>query len=288
MDERFCRNEEEPLTHDLVMKRVAVWARENEFIRGLVIIGSRARKEKSGDQWSDLDLIVCTWSPDVLLERGEWISRFGSPLLTFTEKTPLGGKERRVLYKNGVDVDFACLSPEEFETLKKKPEVRSLFARGYSVLVDKDRLFSFPEEKKPLPQGRLPSEEDLMQMTNDFLFHAVWTAKKLKRGELWEAMSCCDGYMKSLLLGMIRYYTSLGKETWHSARFVEQWAPPELKSFFTGIFASYGYKEIKSALYNSLDLFSLAGEKAFASLGVSWPEHLFRVTRQLMDDIFGV
>jgi|MTBAKSStandDraft_2_1061841.scaffolds.fasta_scaffold04317_9 aminoglycoside 6-adenylyltransferase len=287
MDEGFSRNEDGPLTHALVMKRAAEWAREDELVRGLAVIGSRARKEKRGDQWSDLDLIVCTRSPRALLEREEWISRFGPPLLTFIEKTPLGGYERRVLYENGVDVDFACLSPEEFEMLKKKPGIRSLFARGYSVLVDKDRLFSFPNEVKPLSQQRPPSEEDLLQMTSDFLFHAVWSAKKVRRGELWEAMSCCDGHMKGLLLGMIRLSAGFGKETWHSARFVEQWAPPEIKPYFKGIFASYGYEEIKRALYQSVELFSLTGKKAFASLGLSWPEHLFRGTLQLMDDVFG-
>jgi len=284
MDDR--RNTGEPLTHALVMERAAEWARDDEDVRGLAVIGSRARKEKSGDQWSDLDLIVCTRSPEALLETEEWITRFGPPLLTFIEKTPLGGSERRVLYDNGVDVDFACLSPEDFQALKKKPEILTLFARGYAVLVDKEELFTFPEERAPLPERRPPSERDLRQMVSDFYFHAVWTAKKMKRGELWEAMLCCDGHMKSLLLRMMRLYPCGDRETWHSARFVEQWAPPELKPFFKDIFASYGYEEIRKALLNSMDLFTLTGEKVFGFFGVSWPDRLVREARQLTDDIF--
>ncbi|MBN2726174.1 aminoglycoside 6-adenylyltransferase [Candidatus Mcinerneyibacteriota bacterium] len=279
-----CKERE--LTHSLVMERVALWAQNDENIRGAAVIGSRARKEKRADKWSDLDLIICAKDPGLLLEREEWIIRFGPPLMTFIEKTPLGGRERRVLYENGVDVDFACLSPEEFLNLKKNRDVLSLFVRGYSVLVDKERLFDFPDVVVNISMEKPVTKEGLLQLVNDFYFHAVWTAKKVSRGELWEALICCDGHMKGLLLEMIRLYTGPEKETWHSARFVELWAPDELKLMFREIFASYGYEEIQKALYHSMDLFSKAGRKVFCSYGLPWPEHICKGAMRLVEACF--
>src|SRR5207244_90365 len=37
----------------------------------------------------------------------------------------------------------------------------------------------------------------------DFWYHAVWNARKLRRGELFVAKNACDGYLKALVLRML-------------------------------------------------------------------------------------
>jgi len=44
-----------------------------------------------------------------------------------------------------------------------------------------------------------PAQDEFLDLINDFWYHTVWTAKKLRRGELWTAQGCSDSYMK---LGM--------------------------------------------------------------------------------------
>jgi len=51
-----------------------------------------------------------------------------------------------------------------------------------------------------------PAPAEFLNAVNDFWYHAVWTAKKLRRGELWIAMSCLDSYMKRRLLQMIEWH----------------------------------------------------------------------------------
>jgi len=48
-----------------------------------------------------------------------------------------------------------------------------------------------------------PSEEQFTEKVNDFWYHAVWTMKNLRRGEVLTAKACCDGYMRRFLLKAI-------------------------------------------------------------------------------------
>ena len=84
------------------------------------------------------------------------------------------------------------------------------------------------QAQKPTP---IPSSEaEYLNIVNDFWFHTVWTAKHLRRGELWWAKSCCDGYLKNLLLRMLEFHARATKgpdfDTWMSGRFLETWADP--------------------------------------------------------------
>lgn len=82
--------------------------------------------------------------------------------------------------------------------------------RGIRVLLDKDQiaaqilqLYSKVEQPRP----RHPTEPEFLELTNDFWYHAMWTAKKLLRGELWWGKGCLDDYLKwRNLLPMIEWY----------------------------------------------------------------------------------
>ena len=82
------------------------WAQQTENIRGLVIIGSRARTTDPADEWSDLDLLIITTNMAAYIESANWLHEFGTPLLSFTEPTFDGSYERRALFDGFLDVDY--------------------------------------------------------------------------------------------------------------------------------------------------------------------------------------
>lgn len=62
----------------------------------------------------------------------------------------------------------------------------------------------------------LPGEAELDQLCDDLWYHGLWTAKKLRRGELWTALECLDTYLRYRLAATFSGYdeTSIGRALW--------------------------------------------------------------------------
>src|SRR5207247_8039247 len=115
-------------------------------------------------------------------------------LLTILEQTAVGDeRERRVLFDTGEDVDLPVIALSAIDRLDV---VAPLLARGYRVIVDKIGL---EEHLERLVSGFVapgpPTQRELMELASDFWYHALWAAKKLRRGEVFTAKGCLDGYM---------------------------------------------------------------------------------------------
>ncbi len=105
----------------------------------LLVVGSQARSDVPADRWSDLDLVLIVDDPEPYAEDSNWVAEFGRPVLTFLEDTPVGQRERRVLYESGEDVDFPLFPVTALELLEQSENVAQLLARGYRVLARQDR-----------------------------------------------------------------------------------------------------------------------------------------------------
>lgn len=269
------------LTYDILVERIYKWAMGQDDIRLMMIIGSRARTDTPADEFSDLDLLILTIEPMRYISASDWLREIGTYYLTFLEETAVGGfVERRVLFESGLDVDFIPLPPEVFRN-QMPAEAISVFRRGYRVLLDKDglahalgntlRTRSGEDEMQFTP----PSQQDFLQVVNDFLYHSVWTAKKLCRGELWTAKMCCDGHMKDRLLQMIIWHRRATAtepvDTWHSGRFLDSWGDPQVLSELGRTFALYEATSVWQALRAMVDLFGRLGKDVSGRLGYTYP-----------------
>jgi len=272
--------DESRLTMDVLLDSVVAWARKRPDIRAMVVVGSRARADHPADQWSDLDLWIIATDPKPYLSSTDWLADFGPYWVTFTERAPHADTvERRVLFEGALDVDFA------FDTLESVRRLLTaglseldldVIGRGARVLVDKDGLLGQMGAQASPPKPRQPpTQAEFQEAVNDFFYHAVWTAKKLRRGELWTAKSCCDGYMKRLLLRMMEWHARATRggsvDTWHSGRFLEQWADPQAIVELRGAFAHYDRADIARALLASVKLFRRLAQEAATRLGYPYP-----------------
>ena len=284
-------------------ERFVAWAQTRPDIRAAIIAGSWARVDHPADEWSDLDIVVIAKHPERYLARTDWLQDIGNPWLTFLEPTATGGEtERRVLFEGGIDVDFAVIAnskakqaarflpvlrrlPILFRLLPKgvtrqiMQDVASgahVFARGTRVIVDKDGL----ARKLPLVLSenqpcRPPPQPEFLEVVNDFLYHTVWTAKKLLRGELWVAKSSCDTHMKRSLLRMIEWHARATKgwdhDTWEGGRFLEEWADPRAVEGLRQAFAHYNREDIQRALFATMDLFRWLAVETGERLGYPYP-----------------
>ena len=159
------------------------------------------------------------------------------------------------------------------------PEVAAVLRRGFRLVLDKDNLSQLmgrvpsTENSSCAPQ---PTQDEFLALCHDFLYHGVWAAKKLRRGELWIAKSCADGYMKHQLLRMIEWHSRSKRgwnhDTWHGGRFLEEWADPRALDGLREAFAHYDEADVRRALLVTMDLFRSVGRETAVRLGRAYPE----------------
>lgn len=241
-------------------------AKNDDNVRAVIQIGSRARSVEPADEWSDLDLVIVAQDITVYTQTTEWIHACGTPLLMFIEHAFDGSVERRVLFEGLLDVDFVFDTPKSFTHGLELEAVRKIFQRGYRVLLDKDAWQTLLNEHCNIPPTpHNISNEEILNEIHDYWYHCVWMTKKLRRGELWTAMNCLNCYMRRKLLRMIEISASRVEsvDTWHNGRFLEKWADSSIVQRLQGCFGEYDVWSLTAALHCQIALYhDLASEVA--------------------------
>jgi len=290
--------------YEQLIDRFIAWAQTQPDIRAAVIVGSQARANRPADEWSDLDIVVFATDPERYLSRTDWLENIGNPCLTFLEATATGDEmERRVLFEDGLDVDFAFFPvirvrrlvyflrirecfPQLLHLLPKE-KVRQItqgvadffdvVRRGVRVLLDKEGMADLLTlVTGEAPSSRPPTQNEFLEVINDFWYHAVWTVKKLRRGELWTAKFSLDSYMKwRCILRMMEWHAHATNgwnyDTWHGGRFLEQWADPRAVEGLQDAFAHYDEDDIRRALLATMDLFRWLAVETAEKLSYPYP-----------------
>ena len=284
------------LSYERLTESFLNWAASERGLRAAAIIGSQARTDHPADQWSDLDIMVFVTNVEPYVEDGQWAEQIGPVWLSFVERTPDGaGWERRVLFAGGLDVDFALTPAAWLSQIIAEgipPDMADVLRRGYRVLVDKDGLLDkithMPLPDIPLRQA--PTQAEFLNAVNDFWYHTLWTARHLRRGELWWAKSGCDGRLKALLHQMLEWHTLATKgpavDTWMRGRFLEEWADPQAVAELRRCFAHYDAQDIARALLATMDTFRWLAFQTAAAWQYSYPEAAEQaITRLVLETI---
>ncbi len=264
--------------YEQLIDHFVAWAETEANIRAAIVIGSRARTDHPADQWSDLDVLIFAVDPEPYRSI-EWLRHVGTPWLSFLEPTPDGrGFERRVLFEGGLDVDFIPAPVADLEQMLTEgfpPALADMVARGVRFLVDKEgfaaRLDALAVEPPPYTP---PTEDEFLNVVNDVWYHTVWTSKHLRRGELWWAKSCCDGYLKGLLHRMLTWHARATRDavdTWMRGRYLEEWADPRAVKALADAYAHYNEADVWRALQATMDLFSWLAVETAEALGYPYP-----------------
>lgn len=233
------------------------YAQQDKTIKAVIAIGSSTRSDMPADEYSDLDLIIVTDSPDRWYS-GEYQELFGNVSISFIEPTLVGGRERRCVYDDDRDVDMIIFTPEQFGKVLREGVAEWVMNRGWKLLYDGgDHAEMIPQFVERKVTHEIMSAEKFENTVNDFFFHNIWACKKLRRGELWSAIMCIDTYLNNLLLKMIEQYQLCVDDTdvWHDGRFLDRWADKSVLDELKNCFAHYDKDDCKSALLATHKLF---------------------------------
>ena len=265
-----------------IVEKFRTWAESNPEVSVAMIVGSQARRDSPADEWSDLDVAIFHADPPRLIASTDWFQQFGTVVTSMVEATAVGGsRERRVLFSDGRDVDFAVFPSTAIPFLVNSPEGLDVLVRGYVVLVDKhhelDDLASTIATRVPPHRGPNSKEEFLAEVS-DFFYHVLWVAKKLRRGETWTAKMGCDGYLKQRLCRMIEWDAQViatqDLDVWHDGRFLDRWAPPAVLARLPDTFAQYEAKDIARALHETGELYSQLARQIAEKREWSYPSDM--------------
>jgi aminoglycoside 6-adenylyltransferase len=265
---------------------VMAWGRERSDVRAVLVVGSRARADTPADQWSDTDLVLMVDDPAPYLASFEWLGAFGRPLLSFVEPTAIGPfAERRVLFETGLEVDLVLLPVDGARWMVEDPEGIAVLRRGFRVLVDKLGLeASLRSSAAQPPATGLPDQAGFAQVTNDFWYHLVWAARKLRRGEQWIATQTCNCHLKGLVVTLLAWQAKAADpqaDTWHGGRFLERWADPQALSQLRQAYAGDDAGEVARALWATAELFQRLEGDCAERLGLSLSVPHEQVRRRL-------
>lgn len=264
-----------------LIERIGNWAEKEANVRAAVIIGSRARADHPADEWSDLDVVVLARDPDPYVRGKTWLEAIGALWLSLVEPSPDGrAMERRVLFAGGLDVDFAFSHFEPFYSMlvsgQIPPDVGDMLRRGYRFLVDKEALAGLvPHLDAPAQPPEPPTRAEFLNSIHDFWYHTLWTAKHLRRGELWWAKAACDIRLKLTLQQMLEWHARATNsevvDTWLRGRFLEEWADPRAVAALSQAFGHYDTEDVWRALLATMYLFAWLESETAAALRFSYP-----------------
>jgi len=265
------------MDHQQLLDAIVSFAEHSDSVAALILIGSRARKQRHADEYSDIDVLMVVDEPDRFLSSDEWLSGIGTPHVSFIETTFDGDQERRILFDNASDVDFVFISRQHAKQVVESNVGMDILSRGFRVLVNKTDL-RIPPLTDPCDQGYpVPGEDEYKNTVHDFWYHTVWTTKKLLRKELWAAKFCVDNYMKWKLLWMIEQYEHAihgqSYHTWYGGRFVDSWAEPDVAERLRKTFAHYDAKDMAAALWETMNLFRDLSKEVSNVYGLEYPAH---------------
>jgi len=137
--------------------------------------------------------------------------------------------------------------------------VRELFGRGVRLLVDKvgvaDDILTIAS---PETGTGLLTEDEYRTLSRGFWYHLTAATKKWRRGELWVAMTWCEGSLTASTIALIRWWTQVRRpstDVWHASRFIEEWLDPRVMNQLATTRTGYGSTEIGQSLRSLAELF---------------------------------
>jgi len=250
---------------DDILKTIRKWAKEQNDIRAVILLGSRARRG-GADHLSDIDLGLFVTNPQVYFQHETWLKKFAPLWLSIAEEDN-NNMTWKVIYQEGVMVEFMLYPQSALDEMQVT--LPPIFEPGYKVLIDKDRL----ARKLPKPSGKniapeAPTGETFQGTIDRFWFDAYQVAKHLWRNELWRVKHY-DWKLKQHLLQMMGWHAVVlrGQKdfTTYQGKHLQDWTEPETHTGLMTIFGRYYPADSWRALMETIKIFTkISGEIADA------------------------
>jgi len=238
--------------YQTLLDEITNWAEQEYTVKALIIIGSQVQPKGLTDIWSDLDLMMLVETPQIYLSDDDWLESFEEVACSYIDDMSLGNLDwswtvKRVLFSNGLDVDFNILPVEYLDSVLDIN--REIIAQGHCIIYDSTGII----EDKIQAQYHRPEIEELeisglVNVINDILYNVVWTKKRLLRGELWNAVYNINSHINKQLLRLIETQNQKPGEISYDGRYLETRTNKEILSSLSNCYTKYDLEDALSTL----------------------------------------
>ena len=126
-----------------LINQVIDWAKSEEGVLGVALVGSHARGEERLD--SDIDLVIISSDPYKYIDDSSWISSFGEIKSCKTEDWGIL-TSLRVFFFGGQEVEFG-LTSLEWVVIPPSSGTAEVVANGMKILLDSKGLLARLQEE---------------------------------------------------------------------------------------------------------------------------------------------
>jgi aminoglycoside 6-adenylyltransferase len=200
------RNEEE------MFRLILEAARNDERIRAVHLNGSRANPNARKDIFQDYDVVYFVTDLESLTADPGWVEIFGERIIMqMPDRMRLPGYPENsrdsfaflMLFTDGNRIDL---------TLFPLDKLRDTFVPDSLtlVLLDKDGLF--PQLPAPNESDYLtkpPTEQEFLDVCNEFWWVAPYVAKGLRRDQITYAKAMLEGPIRQMLMQIVEWHTGI-------------------------------------------------------------------------------
>ncbi len=277
--------------------KLRTWSQNEKSIQGVIILGSQVRDEFEGDAWSDLDVLLLADTPSDFMRSDKGLEFLGEVVCVVVEETPLDWVRmtwsvKRILFTDNRAVDFSILPSDRVDdVLSMNAEIH---AHGYEIIYDahpnmltakiETSLLKVKEEP-PKPS----TEAELQQIINTLLFELLFAAKKIRRNELWVAVSCINQQINNRLLQLIEFHaasvTKASQGIRYEGRFLEQRIPQAVLEKLPLCFARYAVLDAIQTIGHLLEITRYLSKEICEAQNYPFDAKQFDRTRKLYDEV---
>jgi aminoglycoside 6-adenylyltransferase len=286
-------------SYDGTIEHLKSWCRQEKDIQAALILGSQVRKSNAGDEWSDLDLLLFVDEPEKFVQSGEWFKFLGETLCLKIEETNLDWihltwRVVRILFTDNRCIDFSIIPYNRIDdALAINAEIH---AHGYEVLYDAfgnlvaSKIEATLGDLKEL-QPEYPTENEIVRLVQRLMFQLIYAGKKIKRNELWVAVSCINQSINQDLLQLIEHHAALTpqkpQQIAYEGRFLEQRISGKVRGKLPYCFAEYDSQHAAQTIGCLIDIISELSKDISDERGYHFDSALFEGIRKLHTEMFG-
>lgn len=254
---------------DLILKA----AREDENIRSVLMVGSRANPDCAPDPYQDFDVCYFVRRVEPYWDNMAWVEeKFGRPALVQRPESmrliPPGGDGSYIylmLFPDGNRIDL---------TVTQDPYVDD--GEPAVLLLDKDGDFPEIQVKKDFWYVKRPEERDFADCCNEFHWCLNNVAKAIAREELSLAMDMLNRPVRDMLTLMLSWYAGaahgFGVSVGKKGKCLRRLLPKEMYESFVRTYPDGDFAHMWDAAFEMLDLFGRAARELARGLGYGYDQ----------------
>ena len=259
--------------------KIIEWANNEDHIRAVILIGSRAR-DLQPDALADYDISIFTHNALIYTQDDLWLSKIGKAWICVHENVLWKEKRypsRLVIFEDGIKGDFTFYPMDVLNEIIESSTLPEHYRLGYNVWVDKDHLTArMPKPSRVMTRTRKPSEEEFIRIVNEFWFEAYHVGVYLKRGALWQAKYRAGGIYDHFLLKMIEWNelakVNFDKDIPPMGKRMQEWVGKNTWDSLYQVFGHFDSEDSWKALLKTIELFRELAVDTAKRMGYRYPK----------------